>query len=133
MQLVQGYSHTLPRAKLSAAPPVNAPTCGCHYNHHEGFTNFMHPNEERIKQLLLVLIAKHDKWIFEKEDKFKQPGERYRSREPGQLVWYIGYLLVLLLQARKKDLPAVGLRSLSDSQVTHEIHTDLSSFPFMFI
>lgn len=118
MQLVQGYSHTLPRAKLSAAPPVNAPTCGCHYNHHEGFTNFMHPNEE---------------WIFEKEDKFKQPGERYRSREPGQLVWYIGYLLVLLLQARKKDLPAVGLRSLSDSQVTHEIHTDLSSFPFMFI
>lgn len=42
-------------------------------------------------------------------------------------------LVVLLLQARKKDLPAVGLRSLSVSQVTHETHTDLSSFPQMFI
>ncbi|KAG5613605.1 hypothetical protein H5410_024886 [Solanum commersonii] len=121
-------------------PPFNAPTCGCHYNHHEGFMNFMYPNEEysngayvdcsnsfdvltgcctiscqglvlvvmqRIKQFLLALTTKHDKCIIEKENNFKQPGERYRSWAPGQLVWYIGYLLVLLLQARKKDLPAV--------------------------
>ncbi|KAH0759411.1 hypothetical protein KY290_022904 [Solanum tuberosum] len=97
-------------------PLFNAPTCGCHYNHHEGFMNFMYTNEERIKQFLLALTLKHDKCIIEKENNFKQPGERYRSWAPGQL-------------ARKKDLPAVGLRSLSVSQVTHETHTDLSSFP----
>ncbi|KAH0680721.1 hypothetical protein KY284_021806 [Solanum tuberosum] len=84
---------------------------------------------KRIKQFLLALTTKHDKCIIEKENNFKQPGERYRSWAPGQLVWYIGYLVVLLLQARKKDLPAVELRSLSISQVTHETHTDLSSFP----
>ncbi|KAE9449808.1 hypothetical protein C3L33_18292, partial [Rhododendron williamsianum] len=77
--------------------PANAPKCAHHNNHHEGFMNFMHRDEEvnyfplrfdparhaeRFPMPPPVLTGRHEKRIIEKENNFKQPGERYRSWAP---------------------------------------------------
>nr|GEY46440.1 catalase isozyme 1 [Tanacetum cinerariifolium] len=70
--------------------PVNAPKNVHHNNHHEGFMNMMHRDEESV---------------IEKENNFKQPGDRYRSFSPD----------------RQETVRIVG--ALSDPRVTHEIRT----------
>ncbi|OIV98998.1 hypothetical protein TanjilG_29401 [Lupinus angustifolius] len=72
--------------------PVNAPKCAHHNNHHEGFMNFMHRDVEvnyfpsRYDPVRhaethpipsAIFNGKHEKCIIEKENNFKQPGERY--------------------------------------------------------
>ncbi|GMP81877.1 hypothetical protein CsSME_00036433 [Camellia sinensis var. sinensis] len=100
--------------------PANAPKCAHHNNHHEGFMNFMHRDEEvnyfpsrydpvRHAETFPipppVLKGRRDKVIIEKENNFKQPGERYRSWSPD----------------RQERFICRWVDALSDPRVTHEI------------
>ncbi|TYJ34769.1 hypothetical protein E1A91_A05G192100v1 [Gossypium mustelinum] len=100
--------------------PANAPKCAHHNNHHEGFMNFMHRDEEinyfpsrydpshhaeRFPIPPALCTGKREKCIIEKENNFKQPGERYRSWAPDRQERFIN---------RWVD-------ALSDPRVTHEI------------
>ncbi|KAK8353958.1 hypothetical protein V6Z12_A05G192000 [Gossypium hirsutum] len=99
---------------------ANAPKCAHHNNHHEGFMNFMHRDEEinyfpsrydpshhaeRFPIPPALCTGKREKCIIEKENNFKQPGERYRSWAPDRQERFIN---------RWVD-------ALSDPRVTHEI------------
>ncbi|MFQ6639415.1 hypothetical protein Gotur_016184, partial [Gossypium turneri] len=102
--------------------PANAPKCAHHNNHHEGFMNFMHRDEEinyfpsrydpsrhaeRFPIPPALCSGKREKCIIEKENNFKQPGERYRSWAPDRQERFIN---------RWVD-------ALSDPRVTHEIRS----------
>ncbi|KAI8015503.1 Catalase isozyme 1 [Camellia lanceoleosa] len=102
--------------------PANAPKCANHNNHHEGFMNFMHRDEEvnyfpsrfdpvrhaeRHPIPPSVLMGRRDKCIIEKENNFKQPGERYRSWAPD----------------RQERFICRWVDALSDPRVTHEIRS----------
>ncbi|KAL0366488.1 UNVERIFIED_CONTAM: Catalase isozyme 3 [Sesamum radiatum] len=77
--------------------PVNAPKCPHHNNHHDGAMNFMHRDEEvnyfpsrydpcrhaeKFPIPPVVLSGQRVKTVIEKENNFKQPGDRYRSWAP---------------------------------------------------
>ncbi|KAJ0725405.1 putative peroxidase [Helianthus annuus] len=102
--------------------PANAPKCAHHNNHHDGFMNFMHRDEEvnyfpsrydpvrHAEQYPIppvMLSGKRNKCVIEKENNFKQPGERYRSWDPDRQERFICRI--------------VG--ALSDPRVTHEVRT----------
>ncbi|KAJ6682350.1 CATALASE [Salix koriyanagi] len=102
--------------------PANAPKCAHHNNHHEGFMNFMHRDEEvnyfpsrfdpvrhaeRHPIPSVIHTGKREKCIIEKENNFKQPGERYRSFAPDRKERFIRRLV----------------EALSDSRVTYEIRS----------
>ncbi|KAK9109452.1 hypothetical protein Sjap_017512 [Stephania japonica] len=102
--------------------PANAPKCAHHNNHHEGFMNFMHRDEEvnyfpsrfdPVRHAETYPIppnicrGKREKCIIEKENNFKQPGERYRSFTPERQDWFIQR----------------WVEALSDPRVTHEIRS----------
>ncbi|KAL7247448.1 hypothetical protein ACSBR2_002376 [Camellia fascicularis] len=82
--------------QLSTAS-CKCPKCAHHNNHHEGFMNFMHRDEEvnyfpsrsdsvRHAETFpippTICTGKRDQCVIEKENNFKQPGERYRSFAP---------------------------------------------------
>nr|ADC95629.1 catalase [Bruguiera gymnorhiza] len=100
--------------------PANAPKCAHHNNHHDGFMNFMHRDEEvnylpsrfdpvrhaeRFPIPPAVCTGRREKCIIEKENNFKQPGERYRSWAPD----------------RQERFTHRWVEALSDPRVTHEI------------
>ncbi|XP_065880766.1 catalase isozyme 1-like [Euphorbia lathyris] len=102
--------------------PVNAPKSPHHNNHHDGFMNFMHRDEEvnyfpsRFDAVRhsepypipsAVIIGRREKSVIPKENNFKQPGERYRSFEPDRQERFI---------CRIVD-------ALSDPRITHELRT----------
>ncbi|KAJ6736521.1 CATALASE [Salix viminalis] len=102
--------------------PVNAPKCVHHNNHHEGFMNFMHRDEEinyfssrhdpsrhaeRFPIPPAVCSGRREKCITEKENNFKQPGERYRSWEPD----------------RQERFVRRWVDALSEPRVTHEVRS----------
>ncbi|TYI19919.1 hypothetical protein ES332_A07G198500v1 [Gossypium tomentosum] len=102
--------------------PANAPKCVYHNNHHEGFMNFMHRDEEvnyfsstfdparhaeKYPIPTAICSGKRDKCIIEKENNFKQPGERYRSFAPD----------------RQERFVKRWIEALSDPRVTYEIRT----------
>ncbi|CAL5388758.1 unnamed protein product [Camellia sinensis] len=102
--------------------PANAPKCAHHNNHHEGFMNFMHRDEEvnsfpsrydsvRHAETFpippTICTGKRDKCVIEKENNFKQPGERYRSFAPD----------------RQEHFIHRWVEALSDPRVTYEIHS----------
>ncbi|KAJ6399739.1 hypothetical protein OIU77_020316 [Salix suchowensis] len=102
--------------------PVNAPKCAHHNNHHEGFMNFMHRDEEinyfpsrldpsrhaeRFSIPPAVCSGRREKCIIEKENNFKQPGERYRSWEPD----------------RQERFVRRWVDALSEPRVTHEVRS----------
>jgi len=77
--------------------PVNAPKCSHHNNHHDGFMNFMHRDEEvnyfpsrfdpvRHSETLPIprnlVSCTRSKRVIAKENNFNQPGERFRSWLP---------------------------------------------------
>ncbi|MQL00613.1 catalase, partial [Escherichia coli] len=77
--------------------PANAPKCAHHNNHHEGFMNFMHRDEEvnyfpsrydpvrhaeKFPIPPAICTGKREKCVIPKENNFKQPGERYRTWAP---------------------------------------------------
>nr|VDD47980.1 unnamed protein product [Brassica oleracea] len=87
--------------------PVNAPKCAHHNNHHEGFMimNFMHRDEEvnyfpsrydpvrhaeKYPSPPAVCSGKRERCVIEKENNFKEPGERYRSFTPERQERFIG-------------------------------------------
>ncbi|TYH10730.1 hypothetical protein ES288_A07G200400v1 [Gossypium darwinii] len=102
--------------------PANAPKCVYHNNHHEGFMNFMHRDEEvnyfssrfdparhaeKYPIPTAICSGKRDKCIIEKENNFKQPGERYRSFAPD----------------RQERFVKRWIEALSDPRVTYEIRS----------
>ncbi|KAF3604770.1 hypothetical protein F2Q69_00032841 [Brassica cretica] len=100
--------------------PVNAPKCAHHNNHHEGFMNFMHRDEEvnyfpsrydpvrhaeKYPTPPAVCAGKRERCVIEKENNFKEPGERYRSFPP------------------EKRFIRRWIEALSDPRITHEIRS----------
>nr|AAC19398.1 root catalase [Mesembryanthemum crystallinum] len=100
--------------------PVNAPKCAHHNDHHDGFMNFMHRDEEvnyfpsrsnvchhaeRFPIPSHTLTGRRERRIIPKENNFKQPGDRYRSWDP----------------ARQERYLARWVKALSDPKVTPEI------------
>lgn len=79
--------------------PVNQPKCAFHNNHHDGFMNIMHRDEEvnyfpsrfdpvrnseKTPVSGAVVSGKREKMVIAKENNFQQPGERYRSWDPAR-------------------------------------------------
>ncbi|XP_043707932.1 catalase-like isoform X1 [Telopea speciosissima] len=102
--------------------PPNAPKCAHHNNHHDGFMNFMHRDEEvnyfpsrydpvrhaeRYPTPSAILPERRSRAVIEKENNFKQPGERYRSFDP----------------ARQERFVCRWVDALSDPRVTYEIRS----------
>nr|AGV54297.1 peroxisomal catalase [Phaseolus vulgaris] len=102
--------------------PANAPKCAHHNNHHEGFMNFIHRDEEvnyfpsRYDSVRhaesfpippAICSGRREKCGIEKENNFKQAGERFRSWAPDRQDRFI---------RRWVD-------ALSDPRVTHEIRS----------
>ncbi|CAJ2642841.1 unnamed protein product [Trifolium pratense] len=102
--------------------PANAPKCAHHNNHHEGFMNTIHRDEEvnyfpsrydsvrhaeRVPIPTPTLSARREKTNIPKQNNFKQPGERYRS-------WPAD---------RQDRFLRRWVDALSDPRVTHEIRS----------
>uniref|UniRef100_A0A5B7A7F3 Catalase n=1 Tax=Davidia involucrata TaxID=16924 RepID=A0A5B7A7F3_DAVIN len=102
--------------------PVNAPKCAHHNNHYDGFMNFMHRDEEinyfpsrydpvrhaeRFPIPNAIINGRRERTIIEKENNFKQPGERYRSFAPD----------------RQERFICRWVKALSDPKLTHEIRS----------
>ncbi|NP_001234186.2 catalase isozyme 2 [Solanum lycopersicum] len=102
--------------------PANAPKCAHHNNHYDGSMNFMHRDEEidyfpsRYDQVRhaevypipsTVCSGKREKCIIQKENNFKQPGERYRSFTPD----------------RQERFIRRWVEALSDPRITYEIRS----------
>ncbi|KAK2660872.1 hypothetical protein Ddye_007405 [Dipteronia dyeriana] len=102
--------------------PANAPKCAHHNNHYDGFMNFMHRDEEidyfpsrydpvrHAQQHPIppaICSGKREKCIIDKENNFKQPGERYRSFSAD----------------RQERFICRWVDALSDPRVTHEIRS----------
>ncbi|PSR99514.1 Catalase [Actinidia chinensis var. chinensis] len=102
--------------------PANAPKCIYHNNHHDGAMNFMHRDEEvnyfpsrfdPVREAWKypipsnVLMGKREQRVIQKENNFKQPGERYRSWAPDRQERFISRWIV----------------ALSDPRLTHEIRS----------
>ena len=103
--------------------PVNAPKCAHRNNHFDGYMNFMHRDEEvnyhpskfdpvtnaeRYPIPTKVYSAcKREKCIIEKQNDFKQPGERYRTFEPDRQERFINR----------------WVKALSEPRITHEIRS----------
>ncbi|OWM70577.1 hypothetical protein CDL15_Pgr014250 [Punica granatum] len=100
--------------------PVNAPKCAYHNNHHDGYMNFMHRDEEvnyfpsRLDPVRTaekspipprVLAGKRERVVIEKENNFKPAGDRYRSWAPD----------------RQERFVCRWVNALGDPRVTHEI------------
>ncbi|CAN4083571.1 unnamed protein product [Withania somnifera] len=102
--------------------PANAPKCAHHNNHYDGSMNFMHRDEEidyfpsrydpvrhaeKYPIPSTVCSGKREKCIIEKENNFKQPGERYRSFTPD----------------RQERFIRRWVEALSDPRITYEIRS----------
>ncbi|KAL8135777.1 catalase isozyme 1-like [Apium graveolens] len=107
--------------------PVNAPKSIHHNNHHDGIMNYMFRDEEvnyfpsRFTPVRhaekypipnSMVTGRRDKRVIDKENNFKQAGDRYRSFSPD----------------RQERFTAVALDFLSDPRVTHEIRSIWISF-----
>ncbi|CAI5487462.1 unnamed protein product [Closterium sp. Naga37s-1] len=95
--------------------PVNAPKCAFHNNHHEGYMNFMHRDEEvnyfpsrfdpsrHAAQTPVpkgVLTGRREKRVIEKENNFQQAGERFRSLPADRQERFINRFAELLTDPR---------------------------------
>lgn len=95
--------------------PVNAPKCAHHNNHHDGFMNFMHRDEEvnyfpsrfdpvrnaeMPPQPSSMISGRREKVVIAKENNFKQAGERWRSFDAARRDRFIERLAGMLLDPR---------------------------------
>jgi len=96
--------------------PPNAPKCAHHNNHHDGFMNFMHRDEEvnyfpsrfdpvrhaeRFPAPSRPLAGRRERAVISKENNFAQPGARFRSWDPARQERFINRVTNdLLLDAR---------------------------------
>ncbi|RAL50410.1 hypothetical protein DM860_016877 [Cuscuta australis] len=102
--------------------PVNAPKCAYHNNSYDGYMNFTHRDEEidyfpsrfdstrnaeKFPTPTRIVAGRRDKCVIEKENNFKQPGDRYRSWDPDRQDRFINR----------------WVKSLSEPRVTHELRS----------
>nr|QFQ66295.1 catalase [Phanerochaete pseudomagnoliae]QFQ66361.1 catalase [Xylaria sp.] len=100
--------------------PVNAPKCPHHNNHYDGFmTPMIREGEvdyfesrydparhaEKVPMPNAIVSGRREKRIIEKQNDFKQPGERYRSWAPDRQERFLCRLV----------------NALSDPRITYEI------------
>ncbi|KAG6545799.1 hypothetical protein Mapa_012760 [Marchantia paleacea] len=98
--------------------PVNAPKCPKHNNHHEGFMNFMHRDEEvnyfpsrhdpvRVSEKTPVsqdiISGKREKVVIYKENNFKQAGVLYRTFDAARQERFIKRFVDSLKDPRVTD------------------------------
>jgi catalase len=98
--------------------PVNAPKCSHHNNHHEGFMNFLHRDEEvnyfpsrfdPVRHAAKYPIASNvvsgarEKAMISKENNFKQAGERFRSFDAARQERFVGRISEMLSDPRVTD------------------------------
>ncbi|CAM6088976.1 unnamed protein product [Calypogeia fissa] len=98
--------------------PVNAPKCSHHNNHHEGFMNFLHRDEEvnyfpsrfdpvrhaaKYPIASNVVSGSRQKAIITKENNFKQGGERFRSFDQARQERFVGRIVDMLSDPRVTD------------------------------
>ncbi|BDA50585.1 Catalase [Coccomyxa sp. Obi] len=91
--------------------PANAPKGPHHNNHHDGFMNFTHRDEEvnyfpsrfdpvrhaeRHPINNAFISGQREKRIIQKENNFKQPGDRFRSWDPARRERFIGRIAGML-------------------------------------
>jgi catalase len=125
--------------------PVNAPKCAYHNNHHDGFMNFMHRDEEvnyfpsrfdPVRHSEPVPIAKsfisgqRQRAIIEKENNFKQPGERFRSWDPARQQRFITRIAGLLSDPKvTPEIRSIWLSywAQADRNLAQALATKLSS------
>ena len=102
--------------------PANAPKCAHHNNHHEGSMNFLHRDEEvnyfpsRFDPVVhaekhplppRVLMGRRTRSVIDKENNFKQAGDRYRTFAPDRQERFINRVVT----------------GLSDPRITYEIRS----------
>ncbi|KAL4522703.1 hypothetical protein Ndes2526A_g00942 [Nannochloris sp. 'desiccata'] len=96
--------------------PWNAPKNAHHNNHHDGFMNFMHRDEEvnyfpsrfdparhaeRFPTPARPLAGRRERAVIAKENNFQQPGERFRSFDPARQERFVNRIVNdLLLDCR---------------------------------
>lgn len=90
--------------------------CAHHNNHHEGFMNFMHRDEEvnyfpsrfdpvrnseRVPNMSgAALAGKREKMVIPKENNFAQAGERWRSFDAARRDRFVERVAGMLLDSR---------------------------------
>lgn len=123
--------------------PVNAPKCAHHDNHHEGFMNFMHRDEEvnyfpsrfdpvrnaeKPPQPSQLISGRREKAVIAKENNFKQAGERWRSFDPARQERFVVRVAGMLLDPRcTQEIRRiwVGYWSQADAQLGQKIAAKL--------
>ncbi|VAI10247.1 unnamed protein product [Triticum turgidum subsp. durum] len=129
--------------------PANAPKCSHHNNHYDGLMNFMHRDEEvdyfpsrfdpakhapRYPIPSRTLNGRREKMVIEKENNFKQPGERYRSMDPARQERFINRWIDALSDPRlTHEIKAIWLScwSQADKSLGQKLASRLSSKPSM--
>eukprot|EP00899_Mesostigma_viride_P012603 jgi/Mesvir1/21343/Mv10026-RA.1 len=129
--------------------PPNAPKCAHHNNHHDGFMNFMHRDEEvnyfpsrfdpvkhaeKYPFSPQVISGVRTKAVIEKENNFKQPGERYRAMDPARKARFVGRLADTLSCPRitpEIRRTVVGYWAQADAGLGQELARRLKMAPTM--
>ncbi|GLC39807.1 catalase A [Pleodorina starrii] len=124
--------------------PVNAPRAAHHNNHHEGFMNFMHRDEEinyfpsrfdpvrnaeRVAAVSTAPLAgRREKLVIAKENNFAQAGARWRSFDPARQERFVVRVADMLAHPRcTQEIRRiwVGYWSQADAQLGSRIAAKL--------
>eukprot|EP00877_Chromochloris_zofingiensis_P011194 jgi/Chrzof1/6328/Cz18g04130.t1 len=125
--------------------PVNAPKCDHHNNHHDGFMNFMHRDEEvnyfpsrfdpvrhaaKYPMSQAQLSGVREKAVIAKENNFAQPGARFRSWDPARQERFVNRVADMLLDPRNTQEIRrvwVGYWSQADSTLGQRVAAKLKA------
>jgi catalase len=125
--------------------PVNAPQCAHHNNHHDGFMNFMHRDEEvnyfpsrfdparnaaPTPMNKATFNGRRERAVIAKENNFQQPGERFRSWDPARQERFIKRIVDMLGDKRcTQEIRRIwiGYWSQCDAQAGQRIAAKLSA------
>jgi catalase len=125
--------------------PPNAPKSAHHNNHHEGFMNFLHRDEEvnyfpsrfdpvrhaeRFPENRMPISGVRERRMIDKENNFQQPGERYRSWDPARRERFIKRLSEVVGDPRAtKEIRRVwvGYMTQADAEMGRKLAAKLQS------
>jgi catalase len=125
--------------------PANAPKSAFHNNHHEGFMNFMTRDEEinyfpsrfdpvrhaeRFPENRRHISGARERRMIDKENNFKQAGDRYRSFDPARRERFITRLAGVVGDPRTtKEIRRiwVGYMTQADPELGRKLAAKLQS------
>ncbi|KAL8088511.1 hypothetical protein AgCh_038335 [Apium graveolens] len=124
---------------------TNAPKTAHHNNHHEGLMNFMHRDEEvnyfpsRFDHVCHaerhpipppILTGKRERCMIEKENNFKQPGERtVLFPKKGKSDLFLVLLICCLIPVLRMRFVAYGYPFAVDESLGHKVASRLNVNP----